>query len=127
MEALERGNLPSVDRRPVDRPATEADFAAAQKGTFEMTETAEQPVVAKQARVVEEVAVGKEASERTETVHETVRRTDVEVEKVGAGQAGSFSNTAEEEESGDTRGILEKIADTITGDDTDDKTGRKVA
>ena len=46
-----------VERRPVDRPATEADFAAAQERTVEVTETDEEPVVRRQARVVEEVVV----------------------------------------------------------------------
>lgn len=70
-----------VERTPVDRPATEADFQAAQ--AFEIRETAEEPVVAKQARVVEEVRVGKDVSERTETIRDTVRHTDVQVEKSG--------------------------------------------
>ena len=39
-------------------------------------------MVSKEARVVEEVVVGKEVNERTETVRDTVRRTDVEVEQV---------------------------------------------
>jgi uncharacterized protein (TIGR02271 family) len=76
-----------VERRPVDRPATEADFAAAQERTVEVTETDEEPVVRRQARVVEEVVVSKAAEEHTETVRDTVRRTEVEVEPVGAGQA----------------------------------------
>jgi uncharacterized protein (TIGR02271 family) len=77
-----------VERRPVDRPATAGDFNQAfREGSIEITERAEEPVVQKQARVVEEVVVGKEATERTETVRDTVRRTDVEVEQVGAGQA----------------------------------------
>jgi len=71
-----------VERRPVDRPASEADIARAQQaGTIEVREKAEQPVVQKQARVVEEVRVGKEATERTETVRDTVRKTDVQVEE----------------------------------------------
>jgi hypothetical protein len=37
--------------------------------------------------VVEEVVVSKAAEEHTETVRDTVRRTEVEVELVGAGQA----------------------------------------
>ena len=73
-----------VERRPVDRPASEADLAAMQEGTIEMTETAEEPVVRRQARVVEDVIVDKEREERTETVRDTVRRTEVEVEPVGA-------------------------------------------
>ena len=40
------------------------------------------PVIAKEARVVEEVVVGKTATDRVETVTDTVRRTDVEVEEI---------------------------------------------
>jgi stress response protein YsnF len=43
-------------------------------------------VVAKAARVVEEVVVGREATERTETVKDTVRRDEVEVS--GDGKVG---------------------------------------
>jgi uncharacterized protein (TIGR02271 family) len=71
----------TVDRRPVDRPATEADFAAAEKEVIEMTETAEEPVVTKRARVVEEVVVHKDVTERTETVRGTERHTDVDVQR----------------------------------------------
>jgi uncharacterized protein (TIGR02271 family) len=72
----------TVDRRPVDRAVTDADNVALRGGTIEVTERAEQAVVSKEARVVEEVVVGKEATERTETVQDTVRRTDVDVEQV---------------------------------------------
>ena len=74
-----------VERRPVDRPATPGDFDKAFKeGSIEVTERAEEAVVQKQARVVEEVVVGKETTRRTETVRDTVRKTDVQVERVGA-------------------------------------------
>jgi uncharacterized protein (TIGR02271 family) len=72
-----------VERRPVDRPATEADFAAAKERTVEVAETDEEPVVRKQARVVEEVVVSKDVEEHTETIRDTVRRTEVEVEAMG--------------------------------------------
>ena len=71
----------TVDRRPVDRAVTGADTAF-REGTIEVTETAEVPVVSKEARVVEEVVVGKTATDRVETVSDTVRRTDVEVEEI---------------------------------------------
>ena len=71
----------TVERRPVDRPATDADFAAAGKEVIEMTETAEEPVVSKRARVVEEVVVQKEATEHTETVRGTERHTEVDVQR----------------------------------------------
>ncbi len=70
----------NVTRQAVDRAATSADF---QNKDITLTETDEVPVVAKSARVVEEVVVGKTATERTETVHDTVRRTDVEVDELG--------------------------------------------
>src|SRR4030095_14610983 len=71
----------TVERRPADRPATDADFAAAAKEVIEMTETAEEPVVTKRARVVEEVVVHKDVTEHTETVRGTERRTDVDVQR----------------------------------------------
>ena len=71
----------TVERRPVDRPATDADFAAAEKEVIELTETAEEPVVSKRARVVEEVVVQKEVAEHTETVRGTERHTDVDVQR----------------------------------------------
>lgn len=70
-----------IKRTPVDRAATAADF---ETGTITLTETAEEAVVAKEARVVEEIAVGKEVNTRVETIKETVRETEVDVvEKVG--------------------------------------------
>lgn len=72
----------TVKRRAVDRPATEADYAALDGGTLEVRESVEEPVIAKNARVVEEVVVNKEASERTETVRDTARKTEVDVEQV---------------------------------------------
>jgi uncharacterized protein (TIGR02271 family) len=75
-----------VERRPADRPASEADLSNAfQESSIEVTERAEIPMVSKEARVVEEVVVGTEVNERTETVRDTVRRTDVEVEQVEVG------------------------------------------
>ncbi len=71
----------TIERVAVDRPVTSAD-AAFREGTIEVTETAEVPVVAKDARVVEEVVVGKTATDRVETISDTVRRTDVEVEEI---------------------------------------------
>lgn len=71
-----------VERTPVDRPASDADFTTFKEGQVEVTEHAEVPVVGKEARVVEEVTLNKDVTERDETIHETVRRTDVDVEQV---------------------------------------------
>jgi uncharacterized protein (TIGR02271 family) len=64
-------------RRPVDAAA--APGGAFEERTVEVRETEEVPVVGKTARVVEEVAIRKEATERAETVKDTVRREKVEV------------------------------------------------
>ena len=71
-----------VERRPVNREATEADFQRADE-VIEMTETVEEPVVSKKARVREEVVIQKDATIRKETIRDTVRRTNVEVEQEG--------------------------------------------
>lgn len=70
-----------VVRRAITDPNFISDIDWSDK-EYTVTETAERPVVSKTARVVEEVALGKEGSERTETVRDTVRRQQVEVEKV---------------------------------------------
>ncbi len=77
-----RGERVSVERRPVNRPVTDEDIRLFREGTFEVTERAEVPVVANRRASVEEVSVNKEVGERTETVGDTVIRTDVEVEEV---------------------------------------------
>ncbi len=70
-----------VNRRDVDRPATEADFSNFKEGDIEITERAEKAVVGKQARVVGEVEIGKTVEEHDETVTDTVRKTEVDVEE----------------------------------------------
>jgi len=72
----------TVSSRSADRSATEADKAYGEVD-MEYRDTAEEAVVAKEARVVEEVVVGHKSSDRTETVKDSVRRTDVDVEKDG--------------------------------------------
>jgi uncharacterized protein (TIGR02271 family) len=52
--------------------------------TIEVLETAEEAVVSKSSRIAEEVVIGKTGSDHVETVHDTVRRQQVEVERVPA-------------------------------------------
>ncbi len=68
-----------IERRPVDRAVTDADTAF-QERTVEARATSEEAVVSKEARVVEEIGLHKDVSERTETVRDTVRKTEVDVE-----------------------------------------------
>lgn len=81
-----------VERRPVDRPVdlAEADTLF-QERSVEARETHEEPVVRKQARVIEEVIVRREALDRTETIRDNVRRTEVDVDQVQA-KGGAVSS-----------------------------------
>ena len=79
-----------VERRPVDQPISSADSAAFKEQSIEMREKAEEAVVQKSARVVEEVRVGKETTQRQENIHDTVRHTEVQVEKLGAQDNDSY-------------------------------------
>ena len=79
-----------VERRPVDRAFTDAERTGAfTDRVIEATASAEEAVVGKQSRVVEEVVVGKQATDRVETVRDTVRRTEVEVEGSDSDVAGA--------------------------------------
>lgn len=80
----------NVERRPTNRPATQTDLERAQGGSFEVTETSEEVVVDKQARVTEEVHISKERERHTETVRDTARRTEVEVERTDDRPRGEY-------------------------------------
>jgi len=71
----------TVERHPVDRPLSNADGAFKEKG-IEATQTREEAVVSKEARVVEEVGLRKDVEQQKQTVRDTVRRQDVEVEQL---------------------------------------------
>ena len=92
------GETVSVDRRVVDRPVSVSalDVDPFKERTIEMEEFAEEAVVAKSAHVVEEIGIHKDATDRVETVHETLRKTVVDIEDgrtVGAvsGALGRFA------------------------------------
>jgi uncharacterized protein (TIGR02271 family) len=69
-----------LERRPVDRELTAADRELFRERTIEATETAEEAVISKDVRVKEELVLRKGVVENVETVRDTVRRTEVEVE-----------------------------------------------
>jgi len=72
----------NVERNPVDREASRAELENFQERDIELTERAEVPVVNKEARVVEEIRVSKDVNEREEKVRDTVRHTEVDVDKL---------------------------------------------
>jgi uncharacterized protein (TIGR02271 family) len=71
-----------VERRPVSGTTQAGTLGGDpfQERTIEVEERREEAVVSKEARVVEEVVVRKDVEQRTETVSDTVRRTEVDVE-----------------------------------------------
>ena len=91
----------SVSERPVEQTVTlreetveakrrAADYTlspeeaeeALQEKTIEMTATGEEVEVSKTARLVGEVALSKQTTEREQTVRDTVRRSEAEVEEI---------------------------------------------
>jgi uncharacterized protein (TIGR02271 family) len=77
----------TVERRPVDRELAPGEATAAfQERTIEAVERGEEAVVSKTARVVEEIGIRKDVERESETVRDTVKRTDVEVEDDRAGR-----------------------------------------
>jgi uncharacterized protein (TIGR02271 family) len=81
-----------VQRRAVDKPIGASDTTAFKEQSIEMREMAQEAVVQKTARVVEEVTISKEVSERQEQIHDTVRHTEVEVERFDGMAAGASTN-----------------------------------
>lgn len=73
----------TIERRPVNREATAADTAAFAEKTLEARATREEAVVSKDVHVVEEIGLKKQAADRTETVRDSVRKTEVDIEDTG--------------------------------------------
>ena len=70
-----------VERRPVNAGAADAQ-GLFQERDLSLTETSEEVVVGKVAHIVEELSVRKAADEHVETINDTVRHTEVEVEQI---------------------------------------------
>ncbi|AWK87928.1 hypothetical protein DEW08_08595 [Azospirillum thermophilum] len=75
-----RDETVTVERRPADLAAGDLPADAFRERTIEVTETDEEAVVEKAARVREEVVIRKEVEVRDQAVSDTVRRTEVEIE-----------------------------------------------
>jgi uncharacterized protein (TIGR02271 family) len=72
----------NVERNTVDRPVSENELNSFKEGEIELTERSEVPVVNKQARVVEEVKISKDITERNETINDTVRSTEIDIDNI---------------------------------------------
>ena len=68
-----------IARRPVDRALSAGENLFAER-TLTAEEHEEEAVVSKEARVYEEVSLGKVAQDRTQEIKDTVRKTEVEVD-----------------------------------------------
>ena len=80
-----------VEHRPSERRLSLEDVKAGgllMDRTFEIREMREEPVITKEAFVREEIIVRKTVQERTETVRDTVRRTDFELEELSGADQG---------------------------------------
>jgi uncharacterized protein (TIGR02271 family) len=81
-----------VDRQAVDEPVRAGDDPFHGR-TVEVAARSEEAVIGKETRVREEVVVRKGATDRTETVKDKVRRTEVEVDEGRAAPATTENET----------------------------------
>jgi uncharacterized protein (TIGR02271 family) len=79
-----------VERHAVNQPVDPSRIDTFKEGTVELREMAEEAVVQKTARVVEEVVVGKQVSQRQDQISDKVRRTEVDIEQLGATDDDSY-------------------------------------
>jgi len=119
----------TVERRQVDQRVDPSEIdSMVQEGSIEVREHDEQAQVTKEARVVEEVVINKDTQERTETIQDSVRRTDVDVEQIQGethtsatetvGRVAGWGKTGQDKTTGD-EGAFErgasKLGNTVEG------------
>jgi stress response protein YsnF len=85
-------NQDSVDHetRSVERRLTREDVERGgllKERVIEVSEMREEPVITKEAFVREEVVLTRTVTQRVETVRDTLKRTEVEVEDLAGGEA----------------------------------------
>ncbi len=107
----------AVTRRPVDR-ALGAGEALFQDRTLEAEEHEEMAVVSKEARVVEEVSLGKTVQDRTQEINDTVRRTEVEVDDGRSAPATAHATGAQRFAIADAGRLIVEHMDVIGSDGT---------
>ncbi|HEX8561065.1 MAG TPA: YsnF/AvaK domain-containing protein [Pyrinomonadaceae bacterium] len=77
----------NVNRRAADYTFHGTESEAFQESVVEIKEAYEELILNKKARVIEEVVINKDVAEHTETVRETLRKTEVDVEPLEPGRA----------------------------------------
>ncbi len=88
-----------VERRPVDRAVNPGDIGMRDQ-VLEAREHAEQAVVGKEARVVEEIGLRQESEVHSERIHDTVRKTEVEIEDERTGNRSGLTGGTDRDRSG---------------------------
>lgn len=107
-----RNESVQIERRPVDRPISATD-AVFQDRVIEAEEHTEEAFVTKEARVKEEISLRKTVENQAQTVSDTVRHTEVEIDDSRTGRAVGAQGFA----STDANLILEHM-DVIASDGT---------
>jgi len=77
-----------IFRRPVSETGSSGSVDWSEK-TVEVEETHEQPVINKTAEIIEEVVLRKEASDRVETINDSVRRQEVDIDHASTDPLGA--------------------------------------
>ena len=88
-----RNESVQIERRPVDRAIGLTD-AVFQDRVIEAEEHTEEAFVTKEARIKEEISLRKTVENQAQTVTDTVRRTEVEIEDERTGRGVGTSTTA---------------------------------
>ena len=83
----------TVNRSPVDRDLSTDDYEAFEERDIEHREHSEVPVVNKEARDVEDTRSNEDATERDETVRDSVRNTEVNIDKIDSRNKPSDDTT----------------------------------
>lgn len=96
-----------VERRAVDRPADGNEF---HDTSVEVPLRGEEAQVSKSARVVEEIDIDKTARERVETVSDTVRHEEVDIDTSDVKGGKNRGHN-------DDRGVMDKAKDLLDDDD----------
>jgi stress response protein YsnF len=80
----------NIERQAVNRPLSSTDAEGFRDREIELTERSEIPVVNKEARVVEEIRVSKDVTERDETIRDTVRNTEIDIDNTDGRTSGNM-------------------------------------
>lgn len=92
-----------VERAEVNRPVSQSDLDSLGQEEIEIRERQEVPVVSKEARVVEEVKLSKEVTEHNESIRDTVRNTEVDIENIDRGTTNRSNSDIDDLDDDDFR------------------------